>query len=331
MDKEKLERFAANLVTDRTEIEEIVTWIEASPGHQKEFDRIKNQDIYAGFRNFESLVKESRKNSLPFASGSRKTIRLQVLRYAAIFILAFLLGGSSLFLFSNRAGREAANRNEIIVPAGQSSEIILADKTHVWLNSGARLSYPSDFEGKIREVRLTGEAFFEVSRNEKKPFHVITTALTVNVLGTSFNVEALEQSALTNVTLVEGKVKLEDPKGKVVAVLSPNENALYDINKKQVKVTKVNTGLYTSWKEGTIFFKDEKLGDIALKIERWYNVKLVFDQEAVRDIRFTGAILRNKPVDQIMDILKYTSGIDYSIEIRDNEPNIIHLKRKPMK
>ncbi|MGV8133783.1 MAG: FecR family protein [Mangrovibacterium sp.] len=327
MDKRKLEKFAANLVTDRREIEEIVTWIEASPEHQKEFSRIKNQDIYESFRNFETLTKEIRKAPPSPSSMNGKTIRLQFLRYAAVFILAFILGGSPLFLFRDRMDREAVSFNEIIVPAGQSSEIILADQTHVWLNSGARLSYPSNFNGDTREVKLTGEAFFDVTKDGKRPFHVVTPNLTVNVLGTTFNVEAIDQSNLTNVTLVEGKVKLEDQKGNLLAVLAPNENALYDTRKGKVELTKVNTGLYTSWKEGIIFFRDEKLSDISEKLERWYNVKIIFDDEAARELKFTGAVLRNKPVDQIMEILKFTSGIAYSINVRDNKPNLIHLKK----
>ncbi|MEL7588593.1 MAG: FecR domain-containing protein [Prolixibacteraceae bacterium] len=331
MDKEKLERFAANLVTERREIEEIVTWIEASPDHQKEFSRIKNQEIYAGFRNFDNLSGGAWKNNSLHPPVSRKTIGLRVLRYAAVFILAFLLGGFSLFMLRNNPDDGKTAFNEIIVPAGESSEVILADRTHVWLNSGARMRYPSNFRGKTREVNLIGEAFFEVSRDEEKPFHVVTPGLTVDVLGTSFNIEAFDQSSFTNVTLVAGKVKLENPQGDVLAVLSPHEKASYDTGTGEVEITKVNTSLYTSWKEGIIFFKDEKLGDIAKKIERWYSVKIVFDDIQVRDLKFTGSILKNKPVDQIMEILKYTSGVDYSIDIREQQPNMIHLKSMPMR
>lgn len=331
MDKETLERFAANLVNDRHEIEEIVGWIEASPDHQKEFSRIKNQRILESFRNFDDLATEDQTSNAGRPSRSLKTVRLQILRYAAVFILAFLLGGSSLFVLRNSADERAMTFNEIIVPPGESSEVILADQTHVWLNSGARLSYPSNFQGKSREVTLTGEAFFEVSRNEKKPFRVITPELTVKVLGTSFNVEAFSHSKSTHVTLVEGKVNLENPQGKVLAVLSPNEKASYDAGNGELGISKVNTSLYTSWKDGIILFKDERLGDIAKKIERWYSVKIVFDDEQVRDLKFTGSVLKNKPVDQIMEILKYTSRVDYTIDIREQQPNIIRLKRMPMR
>jgi ferric-dicitrate binding protein FerR (iron transport regulator) len=214
---------------------------------------------------------------------------------------------------------------------GESAEVILADQTHVWLNSGARLAYPSNFHGKTRGVKLTGEAYFEVKRNEKQPFEVNTHGLIINVLGTSFNVDAFEGSKLVNVTLVEGKVNLENVEGKVLATLAPNENASYNTNNNTIEISKVNTTFYTSWKEGTIYFKDEKLVDIAKKLERWYNVEVVFDQESVKELKFTGAILKNKPIDQIMEILKYTSDVDYSIDIRINKPNMVHFKKMPMK
>jgi ferric-dicitrate binding protein FerR (iron transport regulator) len=330
MDKEKLQKLADNQMNDRQGLEEVIGWIEASPDHQKEFSRIKNRPVYESLRNFEDLLNDLGKTSSLHFVG-RKIIRLRLLRYAAIFILAFLIGGSSVYFLQVSLHSRTVTFNEIIVPLGESTEVILADQTRVWLNSGARLSCPSGFRGKIREVSLTGEAFFEVTHNSKKPFHVVTPNLTVNVLGTTFNVEAYPGSEFTNVTLVEGKVNIEDRQGRLLATLSPSENASYDANNRKIELSKVSTDLYTSWREGTILFKDEKLTAIAKKIERWYNVEIVFDDEPVRDLRFTGSILKNKPVDQIMQILKYTSGVDYTIDIREKQPNIIHLKKMPMK
>ncbi len=329
MDQGKLRKLAENQLHDRRDLEEVLGWIEASPDHQKEFNRIKNQPVYEGFRNFKELSKELQP-ALSRSSAGRK-IHLPLLRYAAIFVLALFTGGLSVYLLQHQPGNRAAAFNEIIVPPGESTELVLADQTHVWLNSGARLSYSSGFQGKKREVRLSGEAFFEVTHDKKRPFRVVTPHLTVNVLGTTFNVEAFHDSRTTNVTLVEGKVKLENSQGRLLATLSPHENARYDAGNEKIEISKVNTDLFTSWKEGTILFRNERLADIARKIERWYHVEIVFDDEPVRDLRFTGSILKNKPVDQIMQILKYTSGVDYTIDVRQRQPNVIHLKKMPMK
>ncbi|MGQ8338333.1 FecR family protein [Sunxiuqinia sp. A32] len=329
MDKEKLHRFASNSITNKEEIESILDWIEQDNANQKEFNEIKNLYSYSGFANFDELAKDVfGKKTKP--ANQIKRIQLAVYKYAAIFLLAFLIGGFSFYLIQNKLGSNGIANNEVIVPFGESAEVILADNTHVWLNSGAKLEYPQKFNKDLREVKLTGEAYFEVTHNEKKPFHVLTPHLSINVLGTSFNVEAFEKSAEANVTLVEGKVRLENLEGKVMAVLKPDQNALYSADNDQINITKVNTSFYTSWKDGTIFFRDEKLEYIAQKLERWFNVEIVFDDESVRDLKFTGAILKNKPIDQIMDILKFTSNVDYSIQIRNENPNLIILKKMPM-
>jgi len=252
------------------------------------------------------------------------------LKYAAILIFVFFIGALSATFIIRNIFTEELVCNEIIVPNGESAEIILADQTHVWLNSGSRLMYPPTFQKKNREVKLTGEAYFEVKHDKSRPFHVVTPNLTVEVLGTSFNVEALENSGILNVTLVEGKVRLQDNKNKVLAELLPNENAKYNVLEKKLDISAVNTVLYTSWKEGIMTFKDEKLIDIADKLERWFNVEVVFDQEQVKNLCFSGSILKNKPIDQVLEILKYTSRIDYTIEIREQQPNRIHFKGMPM-
>lgn len=327
MKEETLYRYASNSMTDAKEIEEVLNWIEASPENKKEFSRIKNQWAYAGFRKFDALVKENT-YSKPTQASKIRSLRFEILRYAAIFILAFCIGGGSLFLLSNRNNQIAFN--EIIVPLGETSELILSDQTHVWLNSGAHLSYPSQFNSDLREVKLSGEAYFEVKRNEKSPFHVITENLTVNVLGTSFNVEAYTDSKFVNVTLVEGKVSLENNEGKLLTVLNPDQNAKFNVRKNSLEIEPVNTCFYTSWREGSMSFKDEKLVDIAAKLERWFNVEIVFEEESVKNYRFSGSVLKNKPIDQVLEILKFTAHIDYSVEMNNQSPNIIHFKSMPM-
>ena len=325
MDKEKLHKYALNKISDPAEIEEIVNWIEASPENRREYNNIKNLWSYTTFGNYNSLA--NIKAEKVSERKRTKVLRLEILKYAAVFILAFIIGGALIYFTNTRVETQLAY-NEVIVPYGESAEVILPDSTHVWLNSGTRLSYPTSFMGKNRDVKLTGEAFFDVKHNPQRPFHVFTPALTVEVLGTSFNVEAFEKTDIVNVTLVEGKVNIQDENGKLLTRLAPNENARYDVSRNRIYVSQVDTSFYTSWKQGVLMFKDEKLVDIAKRLERWYNVKIVFDEKSVEEIKFSGSILKNKPIDQILAILKYTSGVDYSIVVKDAEPNLIHLKLK---
>uniref|UniRef100_UPI0032173610 FecR family protein n=1 Tax=uncultured Draconibacterium sp. TaxID=1573823 RepID=UPI0032173610 len=327
MNRETLYKFTLNKLTNDREIEKVINWIESSEANKKEFETLKNLWAISGFANYSSYAAEKSGEVL---SLPKRRVNLAFLtKYAAIFIFAFLIGGISVYLLENKESH-TITWNEIIVPEGESAEVYLSDNTHVWLNSNTKLLYPSRFKGNKRDIKLSGEAYFDVAHNSKNPFYVHTTELTVAVKGTSFNVQAYDNDKKINVTLIDGKVCLQNPDGQVVSELSPGENARYDLTKRNIYVSKANTEFYTSWKEGYLVFKDAKLEDIVRKFERWYNITVTFDDEEIRQIEFTGTILKNKPIDQIFDILKYTAGIDYSIEIINNKPSIIHLKKKPM-
>ena len=326
MDKEKLHQYALNQLSDKKEIEEVLDWIKSSAGNQKEYNTLKNLWAISGFANYDSYIQEDEIKSKKVSQLRFNPNR--ILKYAAIFILAFLIGGGTFFYFLTN---KELTYNEVIVPAGESAEVILPDKSHVWLNSGSKMIYPTTFVNKSRDIELEGEAYFEVTHNPKKVFHVVTSNLTVEVLGTSFNVEAYKQSNKINVTLVEGKVKLKSPIGKTLTELSPNEKASFDLDQKKIAITKVKVDYYTSWKNGYLLFEDERLDNIAAKLEVWYNVDVVFENESMKDIEFTGTILKNKPIDQILDVLKYTSNFSYNIEMKNNKPSIIYLNHKPMK
>lgn len=187
---------------------------------------------------------------------------------------------------------------------------------------------PDSFREEQRDVELTGEAYFDVQRNEQKPFFVNASDVRVNVLGTSFNVEAFRDGQTVNVTLVEGKVNLENQDGELLSELKPTERASYNIQNKEVHVTNVDTKLYTSWKEGIIYFKNERLETIARQLEQWYNLEIVFEESSLKEQKYTGTVLKNKPVDQILNILKYTTDIDYKMEIRNLKPNVVYVKKE---
>lgn len=325
MDKEKLHQYALNQLSEKKETENVINWLEASPENQEEFNTLKNLWAISGFANYDTYlnnerVKTDRTRHLKFSPYG-------LLKYASILVLAFLIGGGSFYyLFKPKI-----SYNEVIVPAGESAEVILPDNSHVWLNSGSKIIYPTSFVNKTRDIEFEGEAYFEVTHNSKKTFQVITSNLTIEVLGTSFNVEAYSQTNNINVTLVEGKVKLKSPEGNDVAELSPSENATFNLEDKKLDITDVNVDYFTSWKNGFLLFEDETLDNIAAKLEVWYNVDMIFENEGMKSIEFTGTILKNKPIDQILNVLKYTSNFDYSIEMKNNKPSVIYLKSMPMK
>lgn len=326
MDQKKLQKFANNTLTNAKEVEEVVNWIESDEKNREEYNRIKNTWSYLSFMNFSTILQsQSRKEH------GRRFVLSVFVKYAAIIFLAFLAGGASFFLFWVNSPSYVSSYNEIVVPYGETAEVILSDQTHVWLNSGSKLKYPTAFENRNRRVELEGEAYFKVQKNTKKPFIVATSHLNINVLGTSFNVEAFEDSKTINITLVEGIVNLEDQSGNVLTELKPNQKAAFDRYSNTLRLEKkVDTKMLTSWKEGIIYFENQQLDEIAKRLENWFNLKIVFQDPSLKEVRYTGAILKNKPIDQIFEILKYTADIDYSMKIKDTERSVVYIKKRPM-
>ncbi len=170
--------------------------------------------------------------------------------------------------------------NQMIVPYGKQSNILLADGTRIWLNSGSKLVFPSAFKGNIREVFLEGEALFDVSQNKEKPFYVKTDAFRMKVYGTKFNVQAYLQDRNYSIVLVEGKVSLNAneslPSREVF--LAPNQKATISKEDQTIEVSEVeNTEFYTAWLYCYLIFQEEDLNDILKRVSRYYNVPIETD------------------------------------------------------
>lgn len=205
--------------------------------------------------------------------------------------------------------------NEVHIPRGGEFELFLSDGTRVVLNSMSVLKYPVAFGSKERAVELTGEAYFEVEGDPRRPFRVNTGELNIDVLGTRFNVNAYKESDRVTTTLVEGKVTLHtgDTEGQQW-VLSPEEQMTFRSGQNQASIRKVNTDLYTSWTKGQFRFKNERLEDIMTILARWYIIDVHFDQEELKDIRFSGSLNRYDDIGEILEIIETAEDITIAIE-----------------
>jgi len=218
--------------------------------------------------------------------------------------------------------------NQIIIPYGQQSEITLSDGTHIWLNSGSQLSYPSEFKKDSREVYLTGEAFFDVKSNASKPFYVITKEFKIKVLGTRFNVCAYNNDRLIQTVLEKGKISAwKNSLFASTVDLLPGERIMYDKENDKLTRDKVNVQLYTSWINGYLLFKNEPTTEIFKKLERHYNQK--FNTEVGLDkITFSGKLdLKNK----LSDVLENISFASSIIISEDNGTLTIKQKTNDIK
>ena len=229
-------------------------------------------------------------------------------KYAAIIIVAFI-AGNMIKLFT--PAEKEIRYSEIRAPHGQMSKVVLPDGTRIWLNSGTTIRYPDRFTAEKREVAISGEAYFEVARMDHKPFTVTTKDLQVAVFGTSFNVSAYNDDETTSVTLVEGKVEIKNTNGKTIAELNPGQLAVKNKKDTLTSVKNVETSFYKAWIEGKIYFDDQPLNQIAVKLERWFNVDIEIANDRLKSYKFTGTILKNKPLDQIMQALELLAPIRF--------------------
>jgi len=248
-----------------------------------------------------------------------------VLKYAAIVVVAFIAGNQ---LRPSAPPEKEIRYSEITVPFGQMSQLKLSDGTKVWLNSGTTLRYPEQFAGDQRSVTVIGEAYFEVAKMTNKPFTINTSDMKVEVLGTSLNVLAYKEDATSSVTLVEGKVVVQNTEGKTIAQLSPGQMATKNKTESNIEIQNVKTAFYAAWIDGKLFFDDEPLDQIAVKLERWFNIDIVFANQQLKSYRFTGTILKNKPVDQIMQALELLSPIRFKHQVNATGRDKITIYRR---
>ena len=312
-----------------SEAEQVRAWIDADPSNKSEFIRLKNiyalsvSDTYSG-----NVSREYKIVSRKLGFERHRVIRFftQAARYAAVIAFAF---ATAWFMFTRQSQKADtiadAVFHEIVVPKGQTSEIVCEDGTRVWINSGSKLRLPASKNPASREVFLEGEAYFEVAKNPERPFVVHTTALDIKVLGTSFNIQAYSDLPNLETTLVEGGVEILNKSQVKLAELKKGELLSFSKVGKTGKIEKVDTAPFYAWRDGKLVFKDKPLGEIAVQLERWYNVNIAFADESIRDFRFSGTILRNKPFDQVLQAIKLTAPIRYTIKVNPESSNEIVL------
>lgn len=231
--------------------------------------------------------------------------------------------------------------NTVSTKRGSKSKVVLPDGTQVWLNADSRITYNENFQGQLREVALTGEAYFDVVRDETRPFIIHTSAIDVKVLGTAFNVRSYAEEKNTETSLIHGSVEitlLKSPDKRKI-ILKPNDKLI--VNNQEGKVIgeddeddgsssnkpvltlgkinyrkKENMAVETLWMDNKLAFDGETLEEMALKIERWYDVKLNFADDELKSDTYT-ATFEDKTLNEVMDALQASGGFRYSINKKE--------------
>lgn len=199
--------------------------------------------------------------------------------------------------------------NNLKVPKGGVYKLILNDGTQVWLNASSQLRYPANFEKNNRTVFLEGEAFFEVTKDALRPFRVVAGGKTIEVLGTSFNINTYHRKM--QATLVEGRIKIIN-KGKQ-SFLEPGQEAT--VTDENTYVASVDVTPSIAWKNGDFYFNDEDLKDIMDEISRWYDIRLNYSGKLPVG-KYTGAISRNATLAEVLEMLKDVTALSFEIDNR---------------
>ena len=202
---------------------------------------------------------------------------------------------------------------EIIVPCGGEYSLMLADGTDVILNSETRVRFPNSFTGAKRKIFLSGEAYFNVARDENRPFLVEFLGGTVRVLGTQFNVKAY-MSQNTYATLVSGKVEVVS--GRDSIVLKPGELCEIAANDRSLSVREADLMTVLAWKNGDFVFKNASLEQVMDELARWYDAEIVYDSEEFRGMKFHIYMDRAKTLEEALGVISKMGEITYKIEGR---------------
>lgn len=356
-----LDKHFKGLLTDRDQ-EEFALWIKRDPENQLLLDEIEGDlkdgltfpgDFYSDKQSSWRKIRES----IKVHERSGKSRMLIYRTVAAVAIPLLFVGFSGGWFWKEKVQFNSADSayTVIISPKGQRTQIVLPDNSKVWLNSNTTIKYPSTFNQKDRTVYIDGEAFFDVTHNQAKPFIVNTSSFNIKVYGTTFNVSAYKGDNSIETTLVKGKISINglNIKGKKGGeiILMPNETFKYIKNEQMVQseMKKEMNSLTTStstikhqsasvstfpaipqaivaknidvepiigWKEGKLFFDNESFEDLATKFERRYDVKIYFEDKKVTRLKYTG-VFEKENINQALDALKLTTPFEYKMNLKE--------------
>lgn len=258
------------------------------------------------------------KRTARLLTASGEIVNLDTLRQTELQRSIIRNENGTLFFQSKDDRKERQQKyNCIEVPRGGEFELKLPDGTTVFLNSETRLRFPGCFiSGKERRVYLTGEAYFDVAPDSTSPFVVSTDYTSIKVLGTSFNVMAYPEQPQELTTLVNGSVLLGIKSTGEFVRLSPGEQGCYNLQHKTLSAHQVETGYFTSWKDGIFAFSEQPLGKVMETLSRWYLFDVVYLDKEIPTVVYTGKIARHASIQEVLHILELLDEVQF--EIRGN-------------
>ncbi|GHT30777.1 anti-sigma factor [Bacteroidia bacterium] len=265
-----------------------------------------NKKTYASLASVKAKIK---------MDDTRKTIplRRQLLRIAAVLIPILMMAGG-YFYFQTIHPNESIVK--VSVPYGESRQVTLPDGSSVWINAGSEIRYEAGFDNRNRHIKLSGEAYFSVVKDTARPFIVETDKLTVEALGTAFNVKSYSDEDNTIATLNSGKIKVVT-KNKQSQILVPKQQITYNKRRNSLQLSEVDAENSSDWRNGNLVFEGVSLQDIVLGIERRFNVTIETDKAMSLTDHYSVKYVNKESLEEMLAILKDISG--YTFQITNNK------------
>ncbi len=332
MKEELLIRFLNNRCTEE-EVDKVLAWFryEASTNQGRkiikgDWDLYDEMDDLPLSHDYDALldkihhkINTVQSNNIGIAEkgSTLKLVTTWVTRVAAILLLPVL----ALFFYTLNDKPATPQEQtdtfvqtvEITAPIGSRTKMELSDGSVVHLNYGSKLEYPLTFSGSTREVKLTGEGYFDVAHNPDKPFIVKTKSVNVKALGTVFNVTAYPEQDKVKTTLIEGKVVLERTENNVVTksigAMVPGQHVEYDTRTDEIHSEKGDIDRFIGWKDGKLVFYKASISEVAIRLNHMFNVDIEIDEE-VKDYKYSVTFV-DEPLFQILDLMTLATPIVY--------------------
>jgi ferric-dicitrate binding protein FerR (iron transport regulator) len=303
--------------TSREENDAILRWVSDSEENRAEFREVHKTHHFSKLQHFKSEIDvdeawDKINKVLPKVIIRKRLVLPDILWKVAASVLLVVAGGlSSLWMNGYFSGQPQSAIVELKASKGEKSQAVLADGSHVWLNSQTVLKYDAF---NPRKVTMEGEAFFEVKKDHNHPFEVTTASgMKVIVTGTKFNLRSFAGEPFVETTLEEGEVQIEGTGNKQLARLTPGQQAQYSTTDNSTSIRNVSPELYSLWRNNELRFTDISFAELVPKIERWYGVTISLDTAKKNNDRFTMTI-KTESLRELLNMMQLTSKFNYEIK-----------------
>ena len=321
MKDELLIRYLNNelMPEEKSSVEE---WINSTQENRSYFNKIKyiwdNSKVDSSRVRintdtaWESIRSAAMARNKPVRLYPSATFRI-ISRIAAVAIILLAVGITGVYL--TKSHRAAGIQRLSVRASNEIKEVTLPDGTRVWLNRHSSVTWPDGFKGRMREVTLTGEGYFEVEKNRFRPFIITAGDAGVRVLGTSFNVLSDTAISKTSVTVVTGKVALYDPMRKDRrVVLEPGDEGIMEARPPSISKQPNEDRNFLAWKTGVLKFENTPLDEVCETLTKHYGTFIrAEDDDHLKSLNLT-ATYDNKSLDEILEILAFTLDLSYATE-----------------